>query len=186
MFPFTSLLIHVLRFYRCRPEKCMPILFCVADHDINYMYNCCNNLSSSYYIKAHRGQLRQILCLPDHNKNSQEEFLEVTRNCLLRRSHARPPWRNQFCRSKGLLHILFLYFFSNTVFSTNSPFADFLCVDSWNIKPKLNLVEVQNLNWIFRFEVYARSNGHFVPQESIAKQRVLRDIFVSLIAHNRR
>ena len=30
-------------------------------------------------------------------------------------------------------------------------------------------MEVQNLNRILRFEVYAHSNGHSVPQDAIAK-----------------
>ena len=54
-------------------------------------------------------------------------------------------------------------------FSTNTPFSDFWCVDSRNVKPKLNFVVVQSLNWILRFEVYAHSNGHSVPQDAIAK-----------------
>ena len=52
----------------------------LTHHDIKYIYNCCNNLSLGYYINVHQGQLRQISCLPHTNKNSQKEFLEVTRN----------------------------------------------------------------------------------------------------------
>ena len=29
-FPFSTLLIHVLRFYRLSPDKCMPNLFCMV------------------------------------------------------------------------------------------------------------------------------------------------------------
>ena len=71
------------------------------------------------------------------------------------------------------------------MFSPNTPFSDFCNVDSRNIKPKLNFVEVQNHNWILRFEVYAHSDDHSVPQDAIAEQRVPRAIFVSFIAHNR-
>ena len=42
-------------------------------------------------------------------------------------------------------------------------------------------MEVQNLNRILRFEVYAHSNGHSMPQDAIAKQWVLGAIFASLI-----
>ena len=52
----------------------------LTHHDINYICNCCNTVSSSYYIKVHRGWLRQIFCLPDSNKNSQKEFLKGTRS----------------------------------------------------------------------------------------------------------
>ena len=68
---------------------------------------------------------------------------------------------------------------------TNTPFSDFWCVDSWNVKPKLNFVVVQNLNWILRFEVYAHFNSHNVPQDVIVKQRVPGAIFVPFIAYNR-
>ena len=83
-FPFRSLLTYVLKFFRLIPDKFMPNLFrvvwCVEKfnrqfdvkltyRDINYIHNCCSNLSSGNYIKVHQGQLRQILCLPSSKKN---------------------------------------------------------------------------------------------------------------------
>ena len=44
----------------------------------------------------------------------------------------------------------------------------------------LNFMEVQNLNQILWFEVYALTDGHSMPQDAIAKQQVLGAIFVSL------
>ena len=94
-FPFNTLLIHVRRFYWLNSNKCMPNLFCMVGckekfnksfglkltlHDINYICNCCHIVSSGYYIKVHRGQLRQISRLPYSNKNSKEEFLKVIGN----------------------------------------------------------------------------------------------------------
>ena len=94
-FPFRSLLTYVLKFFRLIPDKFMPNLFCVVwcvekfnrqfdikltHRDINYIHNCCSNLSSGNYIKVHQGQLRQISCLPSSKKKSQEEFLKVTGN----------------------------------------------------------------------------------------------------------
>ena len=70
------------------------------------------------------------------------------------------------------------------MFYTNTPFFDFWCADSRNVKPKLNFVVVQSLNWILRFKVYAHSNGHSVPQDAIVEQRVPGAIFVPFIAHN--
>ena len=70
------------------------------------------------------------------------------------------------------------------MFSTNTPFSDFWCANSRNVKPNLNFVVVQSLNWILRFEVYAHSNGHSVPQDAIVEQRVPGAIFVPFIAHN--
>ena len=70
------------------------------------------------------------------------------------------------------------------MFYTNTHFSDIWCADSRIVKSKLNFVVVQNLNWILRFEVYAHSDGHPMPQYAIVKQRVLGVIFVSCIAHN--
>ena len=71
------------------------------------------------------------------------------------------------------------------MFSTISPFFDFRSTNSRKVKLNLNFVKVQNLNWVFRFEVYAHCNGHFIPQDAIAEQRIPRAIFVSLVACNR-
>ena len=67
------------------------------------------------------------------------------------------------------------------MFSSNSPFFDYWCTDSRNVKLNLNFVKVQNLNWILWFEVYAHSNGHSMPQDAIVEQRVPKAIFYSLI-----
>ena len=45
--------------------------------DINYIRNCCSNLSSGNCIKVLQGQLRRISCLPSTNRNSREEFIKV-------------------------------------------------------------------------------------------------------------
>ena len=45
------------------------------------------------------------------------------------------------------------------MFYTNTPFSNFWCADSRNVKPKLNFMVVQSLNWILQFEVYAHSRS---------------------------
>ena len=81
---------------------------------------------------------------------------------MLRRSHAWPPQTNQVLRSNGVLHILF--FCSNSRCFLLIPLSlNFCCADSRNFKLNMNFVELQNLNRILRFEVYAHSEGHSVP-----------------------
>ena len=76
---------------------------------------------------------------------------------MLWRSHARPPRPIQIHSSMGLLHILFIFylflFIKHKVFSTNTPFSDFWCTDSRNVKLNMNFMEVQNHNQVLRFEV---------------------------------
>ena len=158
-FPFSSLLTYVLTFYSISPNKFISNLFHVVGciekfyrqfgvkhthHDINYIHNCCSNLSSGDYIKVYQGQLRQILCLPGSNKNSKEEFLMVTENQYTIGMSYPTFSNNPNLQIQGAVAypFFFNYFFfiKFKVFSTNIPFSNFWCADSRNVKPNLNFV----------------------------------------------
>ena len=49
-------------------------------HDINYMYNLCGNKKTNYYLKVRDIRVRLISCLPDSNRNSVREFVQVRGN----------------------------------------------------------------------------------------------------------
>ena len=42
------------------------------------MYSLCSNIRSDYYLKARYVRVRLISCLPDFNRNSTGEFVQVS------------------------------------------------------------------------------------------------------------
>ena len=49
-------------------------------HDINHMYSLCGNKSSNYYLKTRDNRVWLISYLPDSNRNSTKEFVQVHGN----------------------------------------------------------------------------------------------------------
>ena len=49
-------------------------------HDINHMYSLCGNKKTNYYLKVRDMRVRLISCLPDSNRNSAGEFVQVRSN----------------------------------------------------------------------------------------------------------
>ena len=44
------------------------------------MYSLCGNIRSDYYLKTRDMWVRLISCLPDSNKNSTGEFVQMSSN----------------------------------------------------------------------------------------------------------
>ena len=88
-------LLNTLRFYGLCPNQLPPnfyrVVSCVSrlnqiyglqlnHHDINYMYSLCGNKKTNYYLKVSDMWVRLISCLPDSNRNSTGEFIQVSSN----------------------------------------------------------------------------------------------------------
>ena len=96
-FPVDSLILGTLRFYGLCPDQILlnfyRVVSCVSrlnqiyglqlnHHDINFMYSLCGNIRSDYYLKARDVWVWLISCLPDSNRNSMGEFVQVNGNWL--------------------------------------------------------------------------------------------------------
>ena len=96
-FPLDPLQLGTLRYYGLSPDLCLPNFQRVVSdisqlnksynlklthHDINFLYSCCGSLKNGYNLKVRDPQIRLISCLLDSNKNSQREFIRVSRNQL--------------------------------------------------------------------------------------------------------
>ena len=94
-FPVDLLLLNTLRYYGLRPDQLPPnfyrVVSCVSrlnqmfglqldHHDINHMYSLCENKKTNYYLKVRDMRVRLISCLPDSNRNSAGEFVQVRSN----------------------------------------------------------------------------------------------------------
>ena len=94
-FPIDPLLLNTFRYYGLSPNQLSPNFFrvvsCVSrlnqtfglqldHHDINHMYSLCGKKKSNYYLKTRDMRVRLILCLPDSNRNSAEEYIRVRGN----------------------------------------------------------------------------------------------------------
>ena len=49
-------------------------------HDINHMYSLCEKKKSNYYLKVRDMRVWLISCLPDSNRNSTGEYVQVRDN----------------------------------------------------------------------------------------------------------
>ena len=96
-FPVDLLIIGTLRFYGLCPNQLLPNFYRVVScinrlnqiyelqlnhYDINFMYSLCGNIKFDYYIKVRDVRVRLISCLPDSNRNSMGEFVQVSGNWL--------------------------------------------------------------------------------------------------------
>ena len=96
-FPADPLLLNTLRFYGLCLDQLPPnfyrVVSCVSrlnqiyglqlnHHDINFMYSLCENKRTNYYLKVRDMWVRLISCLPDSNRNSAEEYVQVSDNWL--------------------------------------------------------------------------------------------------------
>ena len=94
-FPIDPLLLNTLRYYELSPDQLPPnfyrIVSCVGrlnqtfglqldHHDVNHMYSLCGKKKSNYYLKTRDTRVRLISCLPDPNKNSAGEYIQVRGN----------------------------------------------------------------------------------------------------------
>ena len=97
-FSVDPLVIGTLRFYGLCPDQLPPNFFRVVSyvsklnqlfglqldhHDINFMYSLCGNIESDYYLKTRDNRVQLISCLPDSNRNSAGEFVQVSGNWLV-------------------------------------------------------------------------------------------------------
>ena len=98
-FPVDPLLVNTLRYYELCPDQLPPnfylVVSCVSrlnhtfdlqldHHDINHMYSLCGNKNTNYYLKVRDTRVRLISCLPDSNRNSAREFIQVHDNWFAR------------------------------------------------------------------------------------------------------
>ena len=96
-FLLNPLLLGTLKFYGFSPNQYLPNFYkmvgCVSQlnrlynlrlthHDINFLYSCCGSLKNGNYLKVQDTRIRLISCLLGFNKNSQGEFIKVSRNWL--------------------------------------------------------------------------------------------------------
>ena len=94
-FPVDPLLLNTLRYYGLCLDQLPPnfyrVVSCIGKlnqtfnlqldhHDINHMYSLCGNKRTNYYIKVRDMRVRLISCLPDSNRNSAREFVQVHSN----------------------------------------------------------------------------------------------------------
>ena len=94
-FPVDPLMVSTLRYYGLCPDQLPPnfywVVSCVSrlnhtfdlqldHHDINHMYSLYGNKSSNYYLKTRDNRVRLISCMPDSNRNSTGEFVQVRGN----------------------------------------------------------------------------------------------------------
>ena len=94
-FPVDPFIISTLRFYGLCPNQLSPnfyrVVSCVSrlnqvfglelnHHDINFMYSLYDNIKSNYYLKTRDMRIQLISCLPDSNRNSAGEFVQVSVN----------------------------------------------------------------------------------------------------------
>ena len=94
-FPVDPFLLSTLRYYRLCPDQLPPnfnrVVSCVSrlnqtfglqldHHDINHMYSLCGNKRTNYYLKIRDMRVWLISCLPDFNRNSAGEFVQVRGN----------------------------------------------------------------------------------------------------------
>ena len=91
-FPMDPFLVITLRYYGLCPDQLPPNFYWVAScvsklnhtfdlqldhHDINHMYSLYGNKNTNYYLKVRDTQVQLISCLPDSNRNSAGEFVQV-------------------------------------------------------------------------------------------------------------
>ena len=94
-FPMDPFIISTLRFYGLCPNQLSPnfyrVVSCVSrlnqvfglelnHYDINFMYSLYGNIKSNYYLKTRDMRIQLISCLPDSNRNSAGEFVQVSVN----------------------------------------------------------------------------------------------------------
>ncbi|KAK9990369.1 hypothetical protein SO802_025354 [Lithocarpus litseifolius] len=183
-FPVNLLLLRTLRFYGLCPEQLPPnfyqVVSCVnrlnqiyglqLDHnDINHMYSLCGNKRTNYYLKVRDMRVRLISCLPDSNRNSAGEFVQVSGNWfagdapypLSRREvdgrvftsdiksvHVRDlnfVLRYEiFVHTDGQLRASHLILGCTPVYRTWQPFSQAILVDS----PLLSYIDVRHTNFL--------------------------------------
>lgn len=96
-FLVDPLILRTLKFYGMCPDQLPPNFYGVVSsvsrlnnlygkrldqHDINFMYSLCDNERSRYYLNVRDTLVRLILCLPNFNRNSAVEFVQVSGNWL--------------------------------------------------------------------------------------------------------
>ena len=94
-FPIDPLLLNTLRYYGLSPDQLPPnfyqVVSCVSrlnqmfglqldHHDINHMYSLCGKKKSNYYLNVRDMRVQLISCLPDSNRNSAREYVQVHGN----------------------------------------------------------------------------------------------------------
>ena len=94
-FPVDPFVVSTLRYYGLCPDQLPPnfyrVVSCVSrlnhtfdlqldHHDINHMYSLCGNKTSNYYLKTRDNRVRMISCLPNSNRNSAGEFIQIRGN----------------------------------------------------------------------------------------------------------
>ena len=94
-FPVDLLLLNTLRYYGLCPDQLPPNFYRVVScvnrlnhtfdlqlnhHNINHMYSLCGNKGTNYYLNVKDMRVQLISCLPDSNRNSVGEFIQVRGN----------------------------------------------------------------------------------------------------------
>ena len=94
-FPIDPLLLNTLRYYGLSPDQLPPNFYQVVScmgrlnqtfglqldhHDVNHMYSLCGKKKSNYYLKTRDNKVRLISYLPDSNRNSVREYIQVRGN----------------------------------------------------------------------------------------------------------
>ena len=130
-------------------------------HDINFKYSLCGKIMSDYYLKTRDMRVRLISCLPDSNRNSADEFVQVSGNWfadeLPRPFSPRDVGRY---RVYSFVNLRFLNctcdYFDRQV--TNQFLCCFLIESKW-FKPNLRVVHVWDINFVLRLEIFVHWDG---------------------------
>lgn len=90
-----KLMTNFLRHFKLCPVQYTPNIFRVVSsvaeqnkrlslnltkNDINEVYSCQDNSTSGYYFKFQHGERRLVSCLPDSDKETEEDFLVIMGN----------------------------------------------------------------------------------------------------------
>ena len=159
----------------------------LTHHDINFLYTIRGSLKLGYYLQTRNTMVRLISCLPDSNRNLAEEYVRVSGNwlnseltCLT--SLHEIGWYFLFpdsltypnCASFPFIYLFIFNLFICTLISlsivyTHLSLSLFLVISltcspsptavSKKFRLDINVVRVQELNFVPRSEIFVHYNG---------------------------
>jgi len=125
-------------------------------HYINFMYNLCSKITLDYYLKTKDMRVRLISCLPDSNRNSVGEFVQVSDNWFA--DELPCPFSPCNVGRYQLYSFVNLHFVNCTCDyfdrQVANQFLCHFCVESKRFKPNLRVVHVRDLNFVRRSEIF--------------------------------
>ncbi|KAK9987703.1 hypothetical protein SO802_027942 [Lithocarpus litseifolius] len=169
-FPVDPFILGTFRFYGLCPDQLPPNFYRVVSyvsrlnrlfglqlnsHDINFMYSLCGNLKSGYYLKTRDMRVRLISCLPDSNRNSAGEFVRVSGNWFAEELPcAFSP------RDVGrYMHFVGQLLRFNLTVRLLTGLDVFFFAETKRFKPNLRVVNIRDLNFVLRSEIFVHWDG---------------------------